>query len=187
MSFSTIISQQALPTRKRHRTLSLVPLSIFSYLVTSLMFSCIFQYRYQPTDSTNQETVCRTLSLVLSELSQLITGFTYSYENEMHHWCNKNPPALTQLGPTFKRVHRLLQQLLEVGCLSFIYYDLTLIDVFVKTFWKSFIGGKLLNFLCTSVTVIFFLFLKMNIKKESIQLSPFLVCEMRRVTFKFEH
>lgn len=73
------------------------------------------QYHYKPQDYTHQETVCRTLSLVLSELSQLITGFTYCYENEMHHWCNKNPPALTELGPTFKRVHRLLQQLVEVS------------------------------------------------------------------------
>lgn len=71
-------------------------------------------YRYQPQDVSHQDAVCRLMSLVLSELSQLITGFTFCYENEMHHWCNKSPPALTQLGPTFKRVHRLLQQFIEL-------------------------------------------------------------------------
>lgn len=71
-------------------------------------------YEYNPSEDTKQETVCRTISLVLSELSQLVTGFTYCYENEMRHWCNKSPPALTQLGPAFKRVHRLLQQFVQV-------------------------------------------------------------------------
>ncbi|KAH3818709.1 hypothetical protein DPMN_120432 [Dreissena polymorpha] len=65
-------------------------------------------------DDTKVETVCRTISLVLSELSQLTTGFNYCYENEMKQWCNKSPPNLTQLGAAFKRVHRLLQQLIQV-------------------------------------------------------------------------
>ncbi|KAL4225877.1 HAUS augmin-like complex subunit 7 [Mactra antiquata] len=69
---------------------------------------------YQPTEDSKLETVCRTISLVLSELSQLVTGFTYCYENEMSHWCNKSPPKLTQLGPAFKRVHRLLQQFVQL-------------------------------------------------------------------------
>lgn len=73
-----------------------------------------FQHDYQPTEDSKLETICRTVSLVLSELSQLVTGFTYCYENEMSHWCNKSPPNLTQLGPAFKRVHKLLQQFIQV-------------------------------------------------------------------------
>ncbi|XP_045166766.2 uncharacterized protein LOC123530121 isoform X2 [Mercenaria mercenaria] len=69
---------------------------------------------YQPTEDSKLETICRTISLVLSELSQLVTGFTFCYENEMKHWCNKSPPNLTQLGPAFKRVHRLLQQFVQL-------------------------------------------------------------------------
>ncbi|WAR25294.1 HAUS7-like protein [Mya arenaria] len=69
---------------------------------------------YQSLDAGKVETVCRTVSLVLSELFQLITGFTYCYENEMRQWCNKSPPKLTQLGAAFKRVHRLLQQFLQM-------------------------------------------------------------------------
>ncbi|XP_060582550.1 HAUS augmin-like complex subunit 7 [Ruditapes philippinarum] len=71
-------------------------------------------YDYQPTDDSKLETICKTISLVVSELSQLVTGFTYCYENEMKHWCNKSPPNLTQLGPAFKRVHRLLQQFVQL-------------------------------------------------------------------------
>ena len=54
--------------------------------------------------------VGKTLRLVLSELSQLVTGFSYCFENEMRPWCNKPPPSFNQLGPAFKRVHTMLQQ-----------------------------------------------------------------------------
>ncbi|KAL3853254.1 hypothetical protein ACJMK2_016809 [Sinanodonta woodiana] len=71
-------------------------------------------FDYQEADESRTEKVCKTLSLVLSELSQLVTGFSYCYENEMSHWCNKMPPTLTQLGPAFKRVHNLLQQFVQL-------------------------------------------------------------------------
>ncbi|XP_062583086.1 uncharacterized protein LOC134244853 [Saccostrea cucullata] len=54
------------------------------------------------------------MSLVLCELSQLVTGFTYCYENEMSHWCNKSPPVLNELGPAFKRVYNLLQSFVKL-------------------------------------------------------------------------
>ncbi|KAK2194237.1 hypothetical protein NP493_1g04033 [Ridgeia piscesae] len=50
------------------------------------------------------------LRLVLSELSQLITSFSYCFENELVAWCNKPSPVLNDLGPAFKKVHILLQQ-----------------------------------------------------------------------------
>ncbi|KAL5014850.1 hypothetical protein ScPMuIL_009120 [Solemya velum] len=67
-------------------------------------------FKYQEADDAKSEMVMRTLQLGLSELSQLVVGFSYCYENEMCHWCNKTPPILTQLGQAFKRVHTLFQQ-----------------------------------------------------------------------------
>ena len=78
------------------------------------IFCFCSQYEYQKYDKAKLDTVCKTISLVLSELAQLVTGLTYCFENEMKHWCNRSPPALTQLGPAFKRVHRLLQQFVQV-------------------------------------------------------------------------
>ena len=57
----------------------------------------------------------RTLKLVLSELSQLVLGFSYCFENEMRAWCNKRQPQLTDLGSAFKRVHNMLQQFTAVS------------------------------------------------------------------------
>ncbi|XP_071961083.1 HAUS augmin-like complex subunit 7 [Antedon mediterranea] len=67
-------------------------------------------YNYQKDDDQVVSTVSETMKLILSELAQLITSFSYSFENEMRQWCNKAPPKLTQLGPTFKDVHSSLQQ-----------------------------------------------------------------------------
>ncbi|KAI0222381.1 hypothetical protein LSAT2_026392 [Lamellibrachia satsuma] len=50
------------------------------------------------------------LRLVLTELSQLITSFSYCFENELVAWCNKPTPVLNDLGPAFKKVYILLQQ-----------------------------------------------------------------------------
>ncbi|XP_071816059.1 HAUS augmin-like complex subunit 7 [Apostichopus japonicus] len=74
------------------------------------------KYKYESGQSHSMETVCQTLKLVLSELAQLITTFINTFEAEMRPWCNRNPPRLTPLGPSAKRVHGLLQefkQLLE--------------------------------------------------------------------------
>ncbi|XP_071479115.1 HAUS augmin-like complex subunit 7 [Diadema antillarum] len=54
--------------------------------------------------------VRQTMKLILTELVQLVTNFTFSFESEMRQWCDKAPPRLTQLGPAVKRVHTLLQQ-----------------------------------------------------------------------------
>ncbi|XP_013410203.1 uncharacterized protein LOC106173581 [Lingula anatina] len=67
-------------------------------------------YHLPEQDDALQDKVTRTLRLVLSELSQLVVGFSYVFENEMRQWCNKTPPSLTELGPAFKRVHTMLQQ-----------------------------------------------------------------------------
>ncbi|XP_033114702.1 HAUS augmin-like complex subunit 7 [Anneissia japonica] len=67
-------------------------------------------YNYPKHDDQVMSTVSEIMKLILSELAQLITSFSYSFENEMRQWCNKTPPKLTQLGPTFKAVHSSLQQ-----------------------------------------------------------------------------
>ncbi|XP_061187859.1 HAUS augmin-like complex subunit 7 [Saccostrea echinata] len=71
-------------------------------------------FMYESPDPSRGEIVSKTMSLVLSELSQLVTGFTYCYENEMSHWCNKSPPVLNELGPAFKRVYNLLQTFVKL-------------------------------------------------------------------------
>jgi HAUS augmin-like complex subunit 7 len=48
------------------------------------------------------------IGVVLTELTQLVTNFSYCYENEMSLWCNKSPPILSDLGTAFKRVHNPL-------------------------------------------------------------------------------
>jgi hypothetical protein len=78
-------------------------------------FTTVFQFTYEALDPSRGEVVSKTMSLVLSELSQLVVGFTYCYENEMSHWCNKSPPVLNELGPAFKRVYSLLQSFVKVG------------------------------------------------------------------------
>ncbi|XP_065938725.1 HAUS augmin-like complex subunit 7 [Magallana gigas] len=71
-------------------------------------------FTYETPDSSRGEIASKTMSLVLSELSQLVVGFTYCYENEMSHWCNKTPPILNELGPAFKRVYNLLQTFIKL-------------------------------------------------------------------------
>lgn len=78
----------------------------------------VFQFTYESLDPSRGEVVSKTMSLVLSELSQLVVGFTYCYENEMSHWCNKSPPILNELGPAFKRVYNSLQSFVKVGALN---------------------------------------------------------------------
>ncbi|XP_038054344.1 HAUS augmin-like complex subunit 7 [Patiria miniata] len=68
------------------------------------------QYDYPRSDQKAVAKVTQTLKLVLSELAQLVTSFSYCFESEMRQWCNKTPPQLTDLGPAVKRVHSLLQQ-----------------------------------------------------------------------------
>ncbi|KAJ8047743.1 HAUS augmin-like complex subunit 7 [Holothuria leucospilota] len=72
------------------------------------------KYPYQENPSQSMDTTCQTLKLVLSELAQLITSFTHTFETEIRPWCNKNPPRLTPLGPASKRVHNLLSQFLQL-------------------------------------------------------------------------
>ncbi|PIK56291.1 hypothetical protein BSL78_06819 [Apostichopus japonicus] len=72
------------------------------------------KYKYESGQSHSMETVCQTLKLVLSELAQLITTFVNTFEAEMRPWCNRNPPRLTPLGPSAKRVHGLLQEFKQV-------------------------------------------------------------------------
>nr|XP_022300647.1 HAUS augmin-like complex subunit 7 [Crassostrea virginica] len=71
-------------------------------------------FTYEAPDPSRSEIVSKTMSLVLCELSQLVVGFTYCYENEMSHWCNKSPPVLNELGPAFKRVYNLLQTFVKL-------------------------------------------------------------------------
>ncbi|XP_041350038.1 uncharacterized protein LOC121369187 [Gigantopelta aegis] len=68
-------------------------------------------FKFQTEEENSQlDHSSRTLQIRLSDMSQLIVSFSYCYENEMRHWCNKTPPILTDLGVAFKRVYNLLQQ-----------------------------------------------------------------------------
>ena len=86
-----------------------------SHSIFSTIFCALPQYEYPERDPQTEAKVQRTLKLVLSELSQLVVGFSYCFENEMRQWCNKTPPTLTELGPAFKRTHTLLQQFITVS------------------------------------------------------------------------
>ncbi|XP_035676343.1 HAUS augmin-like complex subunit 7 [Branchiostoma floridae] len=66
------------------------------------------KHTYGEPDHLSVSRVSQTLGLVLSELEQLLTGFSYCYEQELRSWCNRTPPTLSELGPAFKRVHSLL-------------------------------------------------------------------------------
>ena len=75
----------------------------------------IFQFKFQTEEENAQlDKSSRTLQIRLSDMSQLIVSFSYCFENEMRHWCNKTPPVLTDLGVAFKRVYNLLQQFVAV-------------------------------------------------------------------------
>ena len=74
-----------------------------------------FQHNFPESNVQNEAKVNQTMRLVLSELSQLVVGFSYCFENEMRPWCNKTAPQLTELGPAVKRVHSLLQQFTKVS------------------------------------------------------------------------
>ncbi|XP_071805921.1 HAUS augmin-like complex subunit 7 isoform X1 [Asterias amurensis] len=68
------------------------------------------KYDFPRSDPTAVDKVTQTLKLVLSELAQLVTSFSYCFESEMRQWCNKTPPKLAGLGPAIKRVHSLQAQ-----------------------------------------------------------------------------
>ncbi|XP_072026634.1 HAUS augmin-like complex subunit 7 [Amphiura filiformis] len=68
------------------------------------------RYDYPKNDAQTVAKVSHTMKLVLSEMAQLVTSFSYCFENEIRQWCNKTPPTLTQLGPAFNRVDSQLQQ-----------------------------------------------------------------------------
>ncbi|KAI8479424.1 HAUS augmin-like complex subunit 7 [Branchiostoma belcheri] len=72
------------------------------------------KYTYGEPDPASVSKVSRTLGLVLSELAQLLTGFSYCYEQELRPWCNRAPPVLSELGPAFRRVHSLLTHLTQL-------------------------------------------------------------------------
>ncbi|XP_077988395.1 HAUS augmin-like complex subunit 7 [Glandiceps talaboti] len=71
-------------------------------------------YAYPEYEEQWSERVSKTMQLALSELSQMVTGFTFTFENEIRQWCNRAPPALTDVGKAFKRVYILLQHFTEM-------------------------------------------------------------------------
>ena len=60
------------------------------------------------------ESCHKSLAVSLSTLSQLIKSFCHSYEVEIQPWTNREPPTLTTLGPTCKRVDIKKQQVDKV-------------------------------------------------------------------------
>ncbi|XP_070559483.1 HAUS augmin-like complex subunit 7 [Ptychodera flava] len=71
-------------------------------------------YAYPEYEEQLSERVCKTMQLVLSELAQLVTGFTFTFENEIRQWCNRAPPVLTDIGAAFKTVYTLLQKFTDI-------------------------------------------------------------------------
>ncbi|XP_002734645.1 HAUS augmin-like complex subunit 7 [Saccoglossus kowalevskii] len=64
-------------------------------------------------DESVVKKVIKTTELVSSELAQLVTGFTFTFENEMRPWCGRSPPILSDIGVSFKRVYTLLQNFMQ--------------------------------------------------------------------------
>jgi len=58
----------------------------------------------------------QTARLALSEFDQLVTSFSYCYDNELRPWCGSatTPAIHSALGPTLKHVHTPLQQFVSV-------------------------------------------------------------------------
>ena len=63
-----------------------------------------------------KSTTKQTARLALSEFDQLLTSFSYCYDNELRPWCGSvsTPAVRSTLGPTLKHVHAPLEQLVNV-------------------------------------------------------------------------
>ena len=74
----------------------------------------LIQHDYAPLNTSALESCHKSLVVSLNTLSQLIKSFCHGYEVEIQPWTNREPPALTALGPTCKRVDNKKQQLDKV-------------------------------------------------------------------------
>jgi len=65
-------------------------------------------------DAITVEKVSKTLSLSLTTMSQVVSGFLHCFETEMKPWCRRPAPSLSEVGPAFSRVHSLLLRYTEL-------------------------------------------------------------------------
>ncbi|KAM7426907.1 HAUS augmin-like complex subunit 7 [Porites harrisoni] len=64
-------------------------------------------------DAITIEKVSKTLSLSLTTMAQVVSGFLHCFETEMKPWCRRQAPVLSEVGPAFSRVHSLLLRYLQ--------------------------------------------------------------------------
>ncbi|XP_022790741.1 HAUS augmin-like complex subunit 7 isoform X2 [Stylophora pistillata] len=64
-------------------------------------------------DAITVEKVSKTLSLSLTTMAQVVSGFLHCFETEMKPW-SKRPAPVLSVGPAFSRVHRLLSRYTEL-------------------------------------------------------------------------
>nr|XP_058964913.1 HAUS augmin-like complex subunit 7 [Pocillopora verrucosa] len=65
-------------------------------------------------DTVTVEKVSKTLSLSLTTMAQVVSGFLHCFETEMKPWCKRPAPVLSEVGPAFSRVHTLLSRYTEL-------------------------------------------------------------------------
>lgn len=65
-------------------------------------------------DAITVEKVSKTLSLSLTTMAQIVSGFLHCFETEMKPWCKRPAPLLSEVGPAFGRVHSLLLRYTEL-------------------------------------------------------------------------
>ncbi|XP_044173929.1 HAUS augmin-like complex subunit 7 [Acropora millepora] len=65
-------------------------------------------------DAITVEKVSKTLSLSLTTMAQVVSGFLHCFETEMKPWCRRPVPSLSEVGPEFSRVHSLLLKYTEL-------------------------------------------------------------------------
>ncbi|KAK2574554.1 HAUS augmin-like complex subunit 7 [Acropora cervicornis] len=66
-------------------------------------------------DAITVEKVSKTLSLSLTTMAQVVSGFLHCFETEMKPWCRRPVPSLSEVGPEFSRVHSLLLKYTEIS------------------------------------------------------------------------
>ena len=94
-----------------------------------------------PDEVASKSTLRQTMRLSLSELDQLMTSFSYCYDNEMRPWCaspdsdKDHLVAGRAIGPTLKRINAPLEQFVNVSC--FILDEVSLSCIYSLSGWES--------------------------------------------------
>ena len=125
--------------RKKEITplITLIQFLKLAYVV--LIFSYfLLQHNYAPLNRSALESCHKSFAVSLSTLHQLMNNFCQSYELEIQPWTNREPPTVTALGPTCRRVDNKRQKLgkvctfqnfkMLVGRVLFFYLHTSMVD-----------------------------------------------------------